>query len=582
MAVRHIPSWRGSKVVLEPANHGVQESMDMFSRRERTAKCTPLLLAIAAALASTATAAQQAPDAGQLLQQQRQPLTLPEAARAPTIEAPSSSAVEPGGARINLVSLSIEGNTVFSEAELLAALGDYAHKDYDLAQLHALADRLTHYYREAGYPFARALLPAQTSAAGHLRIVIVEGRYGSVQARSEQDRFSRAANAYLARLQPGALIESGALERAALLLQDLPGVSVTSTMRPGDAVGTGDLVVDIANDAPFRSDMMLDNHGNRYSGEYRATAILSWSSPFSFGDQLLVQGMLSDEDLRVASVSYSTPIGANGLRAHVAYGYTNYELGDEFAILGATGRARVASAGVSYPFIRSRDLGLSVQVSYQHKLLEDRYTDLNWIERKHSHVLPVGVDFHHRGAGGVTFGAATWTHGKLHLGAQMRDIDRVAGRTDGEFDKVNVELARLQQLGGPFSLYASARAQWAGDNLDSSESFGLGGSTGVRAYPSGEAFGDEGWMAQVELRYALGEWLPYAFFDHGEIAVNAKPGPTVERRIERRNGAGVGVRLVAAQWRIEAALAWRTLSTKPTSDSRDAQPRPWVSLSRNF
>jgi hemolysin activation/secretion protein len=556
--------------------------MVMFSRRTRAANCTPLLLAITAALASAATFAQHAPNAGQLLQQQRPPLALPEAARGPDIEAPAAAAVDSGGARFTLASLSLEGNTAFTEDELLAVLGDYAGKEYDLAQLHQLTERLTQHYRAAGYPFARALLPAQRSSSGHIRIMIVEGRYGRVQARSGEERIARGAEAYLARLQPGTLIERAALERATSLLEDLPGIAVTATMRPGDAVGTGDLVVDLANEAPFRSDVLLDNHGNRYSGQYRAGAILTWSSPFSFGDQLRVQGMLSDEDLRVASIGYSAPLGAHGLRTHFAWGYTNYELGDEFAILGATGRARVASAGLSYPFVRSRNVGLSAQVSYQHKLLEDRYTDLAWIERKHSHVLPVGIDFYHRSASGVTYGAATWTHGKLHLGAQMREIDRVTGRTDGEFDKVHVELARLQQLTGAVSVYATARAQWAADNLDSSEAFGLGGPTGVRAYPSGEAFGDEGWMTQLELRYALGQWTPYAFYDHGEIHVNAKPNATVERRIERRSGAGLGVRLLSAQWRIEAALAWRTSGTKPTSDSRDAQPRPWLSVSRNF
>lgn len=56
-------------------------------------------------------------------------------------------------------SVSIGGNTVFTEAELLAVLGDYAGKSYDLAALTALAERISAHYRNAGYPFARAYLP---------------------------------------------------------------------------------------------------------------------------------------------------------------------------------------------------------------------------------------------------------------------------------------------------------------------------------------------------------------------------------------------------------------------------------------
>jgi hypothetical protein len=47
------------------------------------------------------------------------------------------------------------------------------------------------------------------------------------------------------------------------------------------------------------------------------------------------------------------------------------------------------------------------------------------------------------------------------------------------------------------------RGQWADTNLTSSEKFSLGGNDAVRAYPTGEAPGDRGWLATAELRYAF-------------------------------------------------------------------------------
>ena len=47
------------------------------------------------------------------------------------------------------------------------------------------------------------------------------------------------------------------------------------------------------------------------------------------------------------------------------------------------------------------------------------------------------------------------------------------------------------------------RGQLAFDNLDSSEKMELGGAYGVRAYPEGEAFGDEGYIATAEARLML-------------------------------------------------------------------------------
>jgi len=43
----------------------------------------------------------------------------------------------------------------------------------------------------------------------------------------------------------------------------------------------------------------------------------------------------------------------------------------------------------------------------------------------------------------------------------------------------------------------------ASRNLTSAEKFSLGGATGVRAYPSGEALGDTGYVFQGELRYII-------------------------------------------------------------------------------
>lgn len=62
-------------------------------------------------------------------------------------------------------------------------------------------------------------------------------------------------------------------------------------------------------------------------------------------------------------------------------------------------------------------------------------------------------------------------------------------------------LLYLQAFNQGWSLYANLEAQSADKNLDSSEKFFLGGAQGVRAYPLGEAAGDEGAMATLELRY---------------------------------------------------------------------------------
>ena len=80
---------------------------------------------------------------------------------------------------------------------------------------------------------------------------------------------------------------------------------------------------------------------------------------------------------------------------------------------------------------------------------------------------------------------------------------------------------RQQQLSPSWSIYSAFSGQWADKNLDSSEKFFLGGSSGVRAYPSSEAGGTLGQMFNVELRWQLSDrWGVAGFYDHGRVTVN--------------------------------------------------------------
>jgi hemolysin activation/secretion protein len=83
---------------------------------------------------------------------------------------------------------------------------------------------------------------------GVLTLQIIEGRYGKITA---QGAFSEQTQRYLAPLVPGAVIESSTLERTTLLLADLPGIKIAPLMRPGDEIGTGDLVVEVSRDEFF-------------------------------------------------------------------------------------------------------------------------------------------------------------------------------------------------------------------------------------------------------------------------------------------------------------------------------------------
>lgn len=476
------------------------------------------------------------------------------------------------------------GNSRFTEAELLALLGDFQGQRFDLAGLRALARRLTDFYHEQGYPFARAVIPAQRLEDGVLTVRIVEGRYGRLEA---QGAFADQAQGFLDRLAPGEVIEAAALERAVLLLADQPGITVSPLIRPGREIGTGDLLVEVKRERLVRGELGLDNHGNRYTGRHRLTADLQADSPFTLGDQLRAQLLYTEEELWLGSLAYSRPLGASGLRGTIGYSHTDYELGKEFAALDAHGTAKVLSLGLTYPLLRAQRANLALALSVQRKALEDRQDATATRNDKDSDVLPLTLRFDRRDAWGVTYGALGYTAGRLELDAQLEAADIASGMdTRGHFTKWNLDLARLQRtaLAG-LSLYGRASAQWAGDNLDSSEGFLLGGASGVRAYPQGEGAGDKGWLVQLEARYRLGAAEPFLFYDAGKVWINAEPDgilPAVADNTRTIAGAGLGLRYTHGPVALHAALAWRTRGGAPESDPQDDDPRLWAAAGWRF
>ena len=524
------------------------------------------------------------PDAGQTVQQLKEPPQPSAAATGLTINIAPNAPVAPGGQRVTLKAVHFSGNSIFTRSQLLAITGNPEGKNFDMAGLRSLTDRITAAYHTAGYPFARAFLPAQTLKDGHLNITIVEGRYGAVHVDGDTPSRNAQAVKFLSGLQPGTTIESAPLERATLILDDQPGYSLTPIMRPGQDLGTGDLDVRIKRDDRFGGEVGLDNYGNRYTGRARGRVDLYANSPFIVGDQIKLNSLYTEEDMWYGALDYNAPLGYSGLRGHVNYAQTYYQLSQEFDSLDAHGTAKIATGGLSYPLLRSQKTNLNAAVNYQHKWLVDQQDTTATRDVKSSDSLPVTLSFDHRdqlGGNGITYGTFGWTQGILDLDSSLDAIDQVTAKTKGGFDKFNLDVARLQALPARFSAFGRFSGQLAADNLDSSESFGLGGPNGVRAYPTGEGYGDEGYLTQLELRYQAGDFAPYTFYDAGHVRINNNPW-TAGNNERDIGGAGFGLRFNHGGWNADATVAWRVYGGEPNSDSQDHNPLFWISTGYKF
>ncbi len=549
-------------------------------------KC--ITAAVALLLAGSATLAQTNPgQAGMELQGPLPPRPL-DASPGAVPAAPNTTPASPaagGGLQVTLQTVAFNGNLSLDSATLLAALGPVQGQRYDLAGLDRLAQAVTARYRAAGFPFAQALIPPQAMQGGALTIQVLEGRFGTVTA-SGSDPLRPGAQPFLDHgLGRGDAIRADALERTLLLVDDQPGFKVHPVLRPGAQRGEGDLVVSVERERRLQAEVGLDNAGNRSTGEYRVRASVALFSPWRFGDRLAFNAMHTDRRLWLGSVDYDAPIGVTGTRGQIGIARTSYQLGGAFADLDASGRADVASARLSHALLRSQASNLLLSAALQHKSLRDEFRQDGLVRNKTSRLLLAGLQFDHRDGwfgGGVTYGALNLSIGRLSLDDAAGQFDAATARSAGHFSKWALDVARIQRLPGSFSLYGRVSGQVASKNLDASEKFAAGGFLGVRAYPMGEASGDDGWLGQLELRWSAGEVTPFVFVDQARVRVNRTPWDASVTNRRNIGGAGIGLRWQHGGWSLESTLASRTHGGAPQADSADRRPRLFASLGYRF
>jgi len=551
----------------------------------------PLAALVLIALGQSALAQQPPTSGGQF--QFIPPPPTPQAAPAEVRIERSDVPVLPASeqARIEVRSLRVTGQSLYSEAELIALTGFRPGSQLSITDLRAMAARIADHYRQNGYVVAQAYLPAQDIKEGAVTIAVIEGRYGNVTLRNQSTLSDGQVNGFLSGLNNGDVIAIEPLENRLLLLSDLPGINVKSTLAPGASVGASDLIVDVTPGKSISGNVEADNGGNRYTGEERIGATVNFNNPFGRGDVFSLRGMTSGPGLKYGRASYQAPVGR--ATVGVAYAALSYRLGREFASLQAHGTAQIASIYGSYPLIRSRNTNLYGLLNFDAKTFEDKVDTTATVTDKKAKVLSASLVGNHRdrlGGGGLSTGSLTLSSGEIDIITPAAlAADQATAHSNGNFGKLGFTAARLQNVSERVSLYGSINGQIASKNLDISEKMGLGGPYAVRAYPVGEGYADEGYVVNLEARLllaGLSDQLPgqvhlIGFADTGTVTLNKNPWVPGDNR-RTLSGAGIGITWAEYNnFSVKAYWAHKLGSAVATS-APDENSRFWIQLVKYF
>ena len=560
------------------------------------------IVAVALGMASFVAFAQRQPDAGQILEQTREPLRLPprtEPDVRPRVPDPRPALPGQPQLKVKVAGFTFTGNTIYPEATLHDVVAEFVGQELDFEGLNEAATKVRAYYRSRGYFLAQAYLPQQAIRGGSVQIAVIEGRLGIIELdRGPESRLStRLLSGIIgAHLGEGDIITETGLERPLLLINDLPTAQVISEIRPSRTVGAADLRVNVDRSTSLVDGFVdFDNHGNRFTGEFRTGVSANLNNPVGWGDQVSFRGFRTS-GMWYARLAYLVPVTYYGTRLGVSYTKFDYLLGKDFKALQANGEGEVASVYAFHPVLRTRNSNAILQASYEKKDLEDRVGQTGSVEVRDIQAAKLGMVGDFRDgffSGGLNSFSFTYTHGELDISpAAILTQDQAATgrRTAGRFYKVNLDARRLQRVGDNVNLLLSYSAQKANKNLASAEKMSLGGPNAVRAYPVGEASGDSGFVVQSELRYIVpgfqflgADVTVSSFFDYGHVRVNEISLPTDAEKYRTISGYGFGLSLGReGDFVGRLDVAWPYSSDLPQADTVNRDPRAWLQLVKWF
>ncbi|MBM7624510.1 ShlB/FhaC/HecB family hemolysin secretion/activation protein [Sporohalobacter salinus] len=421
------------------------------------------------------------------------------------------------GKKVLVKKIKVEGNHVISSDKLekLVNTDEFVKKKLSLAEMEEAATVITKYYREQGYFVARAYIPKQEMKNDILTIAVIEGQYGKFKLTNDSFIKDSIVQAMLDSIKDENIISVNTIERAMLIINDTPGARVTQAdVMPGEELGTSDFAITTKATKRFSGYVVADNYGGEYTGENRLSGAFNINSPFKLGDKLSVQSMLTDKSgIENYRLSYSLPLSASGLRGEVAYSDTEYELSEEYEDLDAVGSSENLELNFTYPVKRTRLSNIEAFVNLSKRDMVDEIRLIADKTEKEAESINTGISFTNNkrvynwnSQTKVTF---DFTVGDLDFeDAADKAEDEAGADTNGQYSKVNLSLQEKLRFNSKWSLDSSLECQYAlnNKNLDGSEDLSIGGSNGVKLYPTSEHSAENGYLLNLELFYNLPDY----------------------------------------------------------------------------
>lgn len=398
-----------------------------------------------------------------------------------------------------------EGLTLYKPKDLSPFYEKMIGKEITLADLQILAESIEKYFVSEGYILVRVIIPPQEiDKRGVVKLQVIEGYVSEIVIEGDAERVMNAIQPLLVPIVESIPLKVDVMERAILLVNDLPGIKSKAVLTPSPETQGASTLVLLVDREMFEGSVTWDNRGTKFVGPNQFSTSLSLNNIFQHVAKTTFDGKVTSNtrELKSYSLRHTVPMFDNGSTIEGSATRNRVKPGNDLSSLKVNGTSSSVAFVYRYPIIRTRRMNLNFSTTYDYLNSE---TDLSKVRFTLDRIesARMGISFDALDSWrGINLITANASHG-LNMLSGKEQQPSLRSRSDGRKDyaKVDASYTRLQYLPANFSFYLAFSGQYAFNALLSAEEFGYGGPEFGSAYDSSEIIGDHGFAGKAELRY---------------------------------------------------------------------------------
>ena len=225
----------------------------------------------------------------------------------PALPPPSNNPPLSAIAKVFVQGFVIEGNQVFSDAELQDVIQPYTNRIITAEELLEAKNQVTLHYVNTGYINSGAILPDQQVVDGMITLKVIEGTLADINIGGQK----RLRESYIRsrlELPEGSALNLNTLQEKLQLIQQNPLFQrINAELAPGVSLGEGILNVQVTENRPYEVGFRFNNHRSPSIGSYRGELFLTHRNLTGWGDRIYARYGIT-EGLDDYALEYSLPI----------------------------------------------------------------------------------------------------------------------------------------------------------------------------------------------------------------------------------------------------------------------------------